>query len=424
MHDCQACTEFNTLSRRKFMALSGLTGAAAIAMPAWVPRVSFARSHISGRDVMVSIYLRGGADGLTLCAPFGDPAYRSLRPTLAIGAPDAAINPATNLDGYFGLPPAMASLLEPYQAGKLLIIHATGSTDSSRSHFDAQRFMEVGKPRDPTLFTGWLGRHIVSANPADNTAPVRAIGIGYQLQTQLQGGYKTLPVPDMTRYGISGPSATRPARLNYLNGIYGGVLDPVRSAALNTYTTVTLLNNIGFSGYVPQGGAVYAANSGFQQQLRTTAALIKADVGVEAVAIDKGGWDTHSAQGNFGNAGLAAVMSDVAAGLLAFFRDVISQGHNATVVVMSEFGRTAAENASFGTDHGHGNAMFAMGNHIAGGRVLTQWPTLSNLYGNQDLQVTIDYRDILAEIVQNRLSNLNLSTVFPSYNPVFRGVTN
>ncbi len=421
-YDCNACAEYNRLSRRQFLAWSGIAGAAAAAAPAWLPRVSFARDYISGRDVIVSIYLRGGADGLTLCVPFGDPAYYALRPTLAVPPPGASTNPAINLNGYFGLPPAMAPLLEPYAAGRLAIVHATGSTDPSRSHFDAQRFMELGKPADPTIFTGWLGRHLISANPADPQALVRAIGIGFQLQTQLLGGPKSLPVPNLASYGLSGPSGTRTARLNYLNGIYGGGLDPLKTAAFNTYQTVALLAQIGFSTYTPQGGATYS-NSTFQQQLRTTAALIKADVGVEAVVIDhKGGWDTHSAQGNFTGT-MANLMTDLSTGLVAFFRDVIAQGHNVTVVVMSEFGRRPAENASLGSDHGHGNVMFLMGNHINGNRVITNWPTLSNLYQNLDLHVTIDYRDILAEIVQARLGNLNLASVFPGYTPTFRGVT-
>jgi uncharacterized protein (DUF1501 family) len=420
-HDCHACNEYNQLSRRRFLAWSGAASAAAALAPAWLPRITFARDYISGRDVIVSIYLRGGCDGLSMCPPFGDPAYYTLRPTLAVLPPDATTNPAIDLNGYFGLPPAMAALLEPYQAGRLLVIHATGSTDSSRSHFDAQRYMEVGKPGDSTLFTGWLGRHLLTANPADPTAPVRSIGIGYQLQTQLLGGPKSLPVPDLNSYGMTGPSSTRPARLSYLNSIYSGVLDPVRSAALNTYNTVALLNSVGFATYAPAGGAVYGTST-LHKQLKSTAALIKADVGVEAVAIDKSGWDTHSAQGVFVGT-MANNMTDLATGLLAFYRDVIAQGQNVTVVIMSEFGRRAAENASFGTDHGHGNVMFAMGNHIAGGRVLTQWPTLGSLYQNLDLQVTIDFRDILAEIVQNRLANLNLPAVFPGYTPTLRGVT-
>ncbi|MCC6322791.1 MAG: DUF1501 domain-containing protein [Phycisphaerales bacterium] len=424
--DCNACHEYQMLNRRRFLGVSGLAGLSALAAPAWLPRVAFASSHISGRDVIVSIYLRGAADGLTLVPPFGDPAYYTLRPTLAIPRPDDLANPnprAIDLNGYFGLAPAMAPLLEAYQAGTFAIVHAAGSPDSSRSHFDAQRFMEVGKPRDPSLYTGWLGRHLITANQADPNAVARAIGIGYQLQMTLQGGPKSLPIPDLTNYGLTGPSGTRTARLNYLNTAYAAATDPLRASAANTYNTISVLNSINFGSYVPQGGAAYS-NSSFQRALRTTAALIKADVGVEAVAIDRGGWDTHSAQGNLVGGSLYGTMTDLATGLQAFHRDIVQQNWNVTVVVMSEFGRTAAENDSLGTDHGHGGVMFLMGRNINGGLVHGTWPTLSSLYQNQDLHVTTDFRDVLAEVVALRLgNNANLSTVFPGYTPTFRGLT-
>lgn len=418
--DCHGCAEYNTMSRRRFLGWSSAAGIAALAAPAWLPRVAFAKSHITGRDVIVSIYLRGAADGLSLVPPFGDPAYYTLRPNLAILPPDAGVNPAIDLDGYFGLAPAMQPLLEAYMGGDLAVVHACGSTDPSRSHFDAQRFMEVGKPADPTIFTGWLGRHLISANPADPTAVARAIGVGYQLQQTLQGGPKSLPIPDLGSYGLTGPSSSRTARLSYLNNAYAMVGDPLRSSGLNTFSTISVLSAINFSGYVPENGATYTTSS-FQKALKSTAALIKADVGVEAVAIDRGGWDTHSAQGVIAGT-MATVMTDLATGLRAFHRDVIQQGHNVTVVVMSEFGRRAAENASLGTDHGHGNVMFVLGQNINGGQVYGTWPTLGSLYQNLDLQVTTDFRHVLAEIVMRRLGNANMAAVFPGFNPSFLGL--
>lgn len=422
-HDCHACSEYNRLNRRQFLGWTGAAAAGAALAPAWLPRISFAgQGGLNGRDVLVSIFLRGGADGLTMCVPFGDPAYYTLRSTLAIMPPDAGTNQAVDLNGYFGLPGALAPLLEPYQAGKLAIVHAVGMPNNTRSHFDDQRFMELGKARDPFLFTGWLGRHLQTINQAETGAPVRAIGVGYQLQTQLRGGPLSLPVPDLTRYGLTGPTATRPTRLAYLNSRYGGVAEPLKSSGANTFSTVALLNAINFAGYAPQGGAVYNTNSTFHNRLRATAALIKADVGAEAIAIDLDGWDTHSAQGNFVGT-MFNNMTTLATGLQAFYRDVIAQGHAVTVVMMTEFGREARENASMGTDHGSASVMFAMGNRINGNRVITSWPTLSNLYANRDLRVTIDYRDVLAEIVQNRLNNLNLASIFPGFTPTFRGVT-
>jgi uncharacterized protein (DUF1501 family) len=211
-----------------------------------------------------------------------------------------------------------------------------------------------------------------------------------------------------------------------LHDMYSAVTDPIKSAALTSQATIDLLHTINFAGYSPAGGAVYPGNY-FGQSLKSTAALIKADVGVEAVAVDILGWDTHGNQGPFnGNGDLFNLMTTLAGGLSAFHADMFSgNGRNVTVVVMSEFGRRLAENTSLGTDHGHANAMFIMGNNIAGGRVLRDWPGLAvgQLYQGIDLQVTIDYRDVLAEIVQKRLGNGDLSTVFPNYFPTFRGVT-
>ncbi len=426
VHDACACTEYNRLSRRQFIGWSGVAAAGAFSAPAWMPRVSFARDF-SNRDVIVSIYLRGGADGLTLCVPYNDPAYYTARPTINV-APAGAPGGCVNLDYTFGLPPAMAALHAMYAAGHLCVVHATGSTDPTRSHFDAQRFMEVGKPADPTIFTGWLGRHIASVAPADPTAPVRAIGIAYQLQQQLVGASRSVPVPDMTTYTLRGSSTTRAARQTWLDATYDLIsVDPVRAAADNTMSTITKLAQVNAGAYTPLGTYPYPPTSGtgassFSKAMRQTAALIAADVGVEAVAIDKSGWDTHSAQGSTTGT-MATHMSDLAETLRAFYEDVIiARNKNVTIVIMSEFGRRVAENGSRGTDHGHGNVMFLVGKKIVGGQVKTIWPGLSSLYQNLDLQVTIDFRDILAEIVSKRLENQALATVFPGYTPTFRNI--
>lgn len=426
MSDSQACgcPEYQRLSRRQFMAGAGGT-ALALSVPAWLPRVSYAQDFCSTRDVIISIFLRGASDGLTLCVPHGEDAYYNLRPTLAVPRPDSRDpNRAIDLDGFFGLPPAMTALLPAYQNGDLLIVHACGSTDPSRSHFDAQRFMEVGKPGDPTLFTGWLGRHLASIGPKTPGAVLRAVGIAFGLQRTLAGAPATLPIPDLDTFGLTGTGSTVAARRDALDDMYQLIGDPLRAAAATTQVTIDLLNQINFAGYVPGGGATYP-DSSFGYALKTSAALIKADVGVEAIAIDKSGWDTHNNQGVFVGT-MAMLMSDLAAGLAALHADLSSgNGRNVTVVVHSEFGRRPAENGSDGTDHGHGNVMMLMGPQIAGGRVLANWPGMApgQLFENRDLEVTIDFRDVLAEIVKYRLGNPALSYVFPDYTPTMRGVT-
>jgi uncharacterized protein (DUF1501 family) len=418
-----ACDEYKALSRREFFARTTAT-AVALSVPAWLPRVTYAQSA-SDRDILVSIFLRGGADGLTLVPPFGDPSYYALRPTIAIPRPDSgSTTPALNLDGFFGLPTAMGALLPAYQSGQLLIVHACGSTDPSRSHFDAQFFMEVGKPGERNIVTGWLGRHLASRPPMRTDAALRGLGFAFGLQQALVGGPDTLPIPDPSNFGLAGSSSTRTARLNWLGNAYQSERDPLRISALNTQRTITTLNALNIGGYVPAGGAVYPGG-GFGAAMRSTAALIRADIGIEAVQIDIGGWDTHSAQGPL-TGGMAQLMQQFAGALAAFHTDMNAAGrmNRITLVAMSEFGRVARENASQGTDHGHGNAMFVMGGAVAGGRVMRNWPGLAagQLYENQDLHVTIDYRNILAEIVARRLGNTNLDLVFPQHTPFFHGV--
>ena len=208
-----------------------------------------------------------------------------------------------------------------------------------------------------------------------------------------------------------------------LDGDYASAEEPVHSAALDATNTVGLLKSVNFATYGPANGAVYPTSS-FGSALRSVAVLIKADVGIEAAQVDIGGWDTHSAQDPIAGS-MFKTMQDFSNSLGAFYADVIATGYNVTVVAFSEFGRNVRENGSNGTDHGRASAMFAMGKGIAGGRVLRNWPGLAreNLEAGQDLKVTIDYRDVLSEIVLQRLGNTNLDFVFPTWTPTALGVT-
>lgn len=427
------CAEYNSLSRRQFLGNTAKVGGLLALAPAWLPRVVLAQDDDGTRDVIVSIYLRGGSDGLTMCVPYADANYYLKRPSLSIAAPSADPNSARDLDGFFGLPPALAPLLEAYQANQLLIVHATGSVDPSRSHFDAQKYMEVGKPADPSIGTGWLGRHLISAAPMDPNATLRASGVGnYGLAKTLVGGPKTLPIPDLDNYDLTGASATKAARTAWLTTAYSRVADPLKANALNTQATINLLNTINFAGYAPMGGAVYPSGS-FGYAIKSTAALLAANIGVEAVHIDIGGWDTHNNQGILSGT-MANLMTSLAQGVSAFHKDIFTRNINVTVVILSEFGRVVAQNGSAGCDHGHGNCMFFLGQNVIGGRVLCKttggalgWPGLGpgQLYQNQDLHVTIDHRHLLAEIVSKRLGNgANLPSIFPNFTPVFQGIVN
>jgi len=429
VHSCdhEGCREYNELSRRQFVTWSAGAALLATVVPPWLPKVVLAESFAANRDVIISIFMRGGADGLTLCAPFSDPDYYAGRPTIAIPRPDStAATKGIALDDRFMFPQAMSPLLEGYNNKELLVVHGTGSVDPSRSHFDAQRYMEVGKPRDPTIVTGWLGRHLASSTPVRTNAPLRALGIANGLAQTLVGAPQTLPIPNPANFNLGGSAATRQERADWLKADYLGSLDPVKSAAIDAISTIDLLKAINFTGYAPANGAVYPTTA-FGTSLRSAAALIKADIGVEAVQVDIGGWDTHSAQDPIAGS-MYNTMGQFANAIGALYKDLIAgaQAQSVTVVMVSEFGRNARENGSKGTDHGRGNCMFAMGKNIAGGRVLTfNWVGLAkeNLESGQDLKVTIDHRDILAEIVKNRLANDKLSFVFPDFVPTTRGAT-
>jgi len=427
------------------MGVAGGAALAAAAAPAWLPRVSYAKDFRSGqRDIVISIYLRGAADGLSICTPFTDANYYAARPGLSLAQPDSGldnrllafaaggtVNNAPSVGGTtsFGLNPALAPLMPAYDDGNLLFIQGCGSTDPSRSHFDAQRFMEVGKPADPTISTGWLGRHLLSVAPREPDSLLRAVGISTALPRTLVGGPLTLPIPNLDTFGLSGNGATTAARSVAIGDMYGPVEDPIHAAAINTLATIDLLNTINFSGYVPAGGAVYPT-TGIGTALKSSAALMKAvpDKGIEAIAIDVQGWDTHNNQGLAPGGTMYTLLSQLATAIAAFHTDMFTGvAPTFTLIVMSEFGRRLTQNGSLGTDHGHGNAMMVMGNCVHGGRVLTNaWPTLAvgKLYQGIDLDVTIDFRDILAEIAQVRLGNNNLAYLFPDFTPTFRGVTN
>ncbi|MFT4538626.1 MAG: hypothetical protein ACI841_000564 [Planctomycetota bacterium] len=406
-----------SVSRRAFLG-----GAAMATTPALLPRMTLARPGLIA-DTLVSVYLRGAMDGLTLCVPYGDTDLYTARPTLAIqppGQPDGAID----LDGFFGLAPAAAPLLGPYQSGDLLFVHASGSPDPSRSHFDAQRFMETATPLQPTssVTTGWIGRYLQGA-PSIGNGAFRAMGVGARLPKTLNGGPGTLPIADPANFNFPGNLATAALRRTAIEQMYDRTRDPLASAADNTLASIDLLAGVDFAGYIPDNGATYPATP-FGDQLKNTAAVIKSGIGLETIHLDLNGWDHHSAMGPV-NGVLAGLLDELSRALEAFHLDMQLYWGRMVLVCMTEFGRRIRENGSAGTDHGHGGCMMVMGGHIAGGQVYTNpWPGLDTSTGSGDLEVTTDYRDILAEILDERMGATHLSEIFPNYVPVYRGIVN
>lgn len=426
-HAACGCREYHELSRRNFLVKAAGAAVFAGSAPEWVPRIVMAESANSARDVIVNIFMRGGADGLSLCAPFADANYYAARPTLAIPRPDSgSTSKGTALDNYWMFPQAMTGLLPAFQGGELLVVHGAGLTFSSRSHFDAQHFIEAGSATDDTISTGWLGRHLATSWPVFPSAPLRALAISNGLPLTLDGGPLTIPMPNPATFAIGGSTSTQAARSAWLANEYYLDQDPARAAALDVTSTLSLLKAINFAGYIPSNSAAYP-NTSFGRGLKSAAALIKASIGVEAIQIDIGGWDTHVQEGPL-NGSLFNTMSDFSNSIGAFWADVLQGNgtYNVTLVAMSEFGRNVRENGNQGTDHGRGGVMFAMGHAIAGGRVLTknfQPLAQPNLQDGQDVKVTIDHRDVLAEIVQNRLANPAIDQIWPGYTPSFQGVT-
>ncbi len=399
----------------------GVAGASSALFPSWMPKLVFSprfQQNAPGqRDVLVAIFQRGGMDGLNAVVPFGEGAlYYDRRPTIAIPEPNGSDLAAIDLDGHFGLHPALRPLKQVWDAGQLALIHAAGSPDPTRSHFDAMEYMERGTPGDKTTQAGWINRHLLSA-AWQNPSPFRAVGIGAMVQSSLRGGVPALALRSIIDFHLQGRDDQLEAVTRTLSSMYdiAAPADMLSGQAAEVFDTVNLLSQMSTREYTPQYGAVYP-ESEFGMGLRQVAQLIKADVGLEVAAIDIGGWDTHESQGGV-DGQFSGLLSDFAQGLAAFHADMHDTMGSVTVVSMSEFGRRVTENASAGTDHGHGNVMMVMGGGASSG-VFGRWPGLSDAaLDDGDLQVTTDYRDVLTEILTRRLGNPAVDQVFPGYAP-------
>lgn len=368
-------------------------------------------AHAAGADsILVTVFLRGGCDGLSLVAPYDDPTYLARRGSLALSGalPLDARNPAFGASSSFGLHPAAAPLKELYDAGALAVVHACGLDDDTRSHFDAMDYMERGTPGVKSTSSGWLTRHLQCVN-AGGTLPALAGGAG--APAALLADPSAVAMNSATSYRLSGPgrynSASGSAMLASLERMYGGG-GPVALAGRRTIETIKALGGVG--SYTPD--AAYPSG-GFADTLRMVAQMIKLDLGLRVATVDLGGWDHHEHQGVNGSGPFFSLAGQLAAGLHAFFNDLAAFQSRLTVVVMSEFGRRLGVNASAGTDHGHGNVMLVLGGQVRGGRLYGRWPGLEDLDQDQDLRITTDYRSVLGEIVVRRLGNARLGTVFP-----------
>ncbi len=401
------------MNRRFFLSNGALSLVGTAMLPNFLVRAAMAGASnaTSKGNRLVVVFQRGAVDGLNVVVPFREKNYYAMRPTLGIGA-----EKVLDLDGSFGLHPALAPFHELYAQGHLAVIHAAGSPNASRSHFDAQDYMENGTPGNSLQPDGWLNRalQVEGALTPTQESPFRAVAVGNQLPKTLVGAVPALAIEDLNSFSVGGPGAKASSASNAFENIYAASGDQIlRKAGDETFDAIQRMRETNPGNYTPANGVEYP-KSAFGHNMMQAAQLIKSNLGVETVFTDVQGWDTHFNQG--GETGqLASRLTDFGASIAAFWRDLGDEAANVTLVTMSEFGRTARQNGTGGTDHGHGNVMFVLGGQVKGGRVYGKWPGLEHeqLYQQRDLAVTTDYRAVLGELLTKTMRSTDLEKVFP-----------
>ncbi|WP_456405626.1 DUF1501 domain-containing protein [Thiolapillus sp.] len=392
------------LSRRLFFKIMGLGSASALA-----PRILLADTAADSDDIIISVFLRGAADGLNIIVPYADPDYYRLRPTLNISTPGSE-NGALDLDGFFGFHPRMQALMPAFEQGDLAIIHACGSPSPSHSHFEAQNLMERGVTDNHGSVDGWLGRYL-DYRMDDSFSVFHAVGMGNASPTTLAHNASTIAMSSIDDFSLLAPEGQSAEITEILRELYAGdsLLEKRSTSTLDALESMAEANP---GQYTPENAAQYPDTT-FGQQLLVIGQLIRAGVGLRAAAISLGGWDTHEGQA----ATLDNQTDELARALAAFNTDMGGRMNNITLITHTEFGRRAYENGSAGTDHGHASFMLAMGKNVNGGQVQTDWPGLrdQDLYGAGDLEVTTDYRGVLGELISKRTAGMPLELLFPDF---------
>jgi len=386
------------------------------AVPGFLARAAMAADATQPHRRLVVIFQRGAADGLNIVVPHGEAEYYAMRPTIAIPQGDVI-----DLDGFFGLHPAMSALKPLWVARQLAIVHAAGSPDPTRSHFDAQDFMESGTPGLKSTEDGWLNRALVATGDPQKDAAFRAVALGTALPRMLSGQAPALAVGNVNDFGVAPRNPQAQPLANTFESMYAASVDAVlHGTAQETFDAVKMLKAADPAKYRSAAGVVYPKGR-FGDALKQTAQLVKANLGVQVAFADIGGWDHHVNEGA-SEGQLGRLLKEFSGSLAAFWQDLGALAAETVVVTMSEFGRTARENGTRGTDHGHANVMFVMGGAVRGGKVYGRWPGLANeqLYEQRDLALTTDFRQVMAEAVARQLGNPRPERVFPGFrNPGF-----
>jgi uncharacterized protein (DUF1501 family) len=401
-----------SLTRRIFLRNGALALVGTTAMPAFLKRAAFgAVAPGTNNKRLVVIFQRGAADGLNIVVPHAEPQYYAMRPSINVPR-DKVID----LDGFFGLHPAMASFQPLWQQRRLAIVHAAGSPDPTRSHFDAQDFMESGTPGVKITDDGWLNRSLHAIRQPAAASAFRAIALGPSLPRILSGSEPAVAMNNINDFSVGGRGPKPSPVAATFEAMYDHSSDAVlHGTGEETFDAVKMLKAADPGKYTPSPNANYPKGR-FGDSLRQLAQLIKANLGVQVAFADIGGWDHHVNEGST-EGQIANVLTEFSQALSAFWTDLGDLGEDTVVLTMSEFGRTARENGNRGTDHGHANVMFVLGGPVRGGRVYGRWPGLdqSQLYEGRDLALTTDFRQVIGEALVRHMGNKNLAAVFPGF---------
>ncbi|BAM04466.1 DUF1501 domain-containing protein [Phycisphaera mikurensis] len=386
-------------------------------------------AHVTAKNkTLVVVFLRGGIDGLNLVVPHGDPAYAKLRPGIGVAAPGKE-GGALDLDGFFGMNPRAAALMPALASGEAIALQAVGYPGNSRSHFEEQDVWETGVSGNTMGHDGWLNRHLLTST---GHGPIRAVALSDSLPRILRGEAPAFAFPGLTDLGFGGRgnaeqeasvvAALEQAHAAVAPGGTRDAIDLVHAAGRETLEGVKVLRGVAAQPY--EQSASYPSGQ-LGQRLASAARLIKAGVGLEVVQIDYGGWDTHNRQGDGAQGNFGTKVEELCGSLAAFSEDLGPRSDDTLVLTLSDFGRTARQNGTAGTDHGWANAMLAMGGPVAAkkaldpgrGPVMGAWPGLGpeQLHQKRDLKHTTDFRDVLAEVVTSHLGNANLPKVLPGH---------
>ncbi len=387
--------------------------------PSFLRRTAFAtelRGAARGK-ILIVLFQRGAADALNMVVPHGDSEYYALRPTIAIARPGARAEAALDLDGFFGLHPALAPLRPCWERGMLAPVHAVGSPSATRSHFDAQDYMESGTPDVKSTADGWLNRYLATRGTcaecdATPSKAFRAVAMTEQTPRILAGPAPVIAMSSLDDFTIRATGSD----VERLEALYRtGSADIIHGAGAETFDAVKMLRAANPRRYRPENGAAYP-RSQFGQRLLQIAQLIKADVGLEVAFADVGGWDTHVNQGG-ATGQLANRLTDFAGAVAALVADLGDRMGDVVILTMTEFGRMARQNGNGGTDHGHAGAMFVLGGSVKGGKVYGRWPGLAReqLYEGRDLALTTDFRSVFGEVVRSHLGAVDASALFPGF---------